>query len=86
MELPLRKLLAVVLCCIMQFSASEVIACSVCFGDPSSDMAKGVNAGIAVLLGLIVTVLISIVAVMSFWIHRARRFARLSPSVGIESK
>lgn len=86
MELSLRKLLAAVLYCMVHFSAAEVIACSVCFGDPNSDMAKGVTAGITVLLGVIVTVLLSIVAVMSFWIRRARRFARVSHPVRIQSK
>ena len=32
-------------------------ACSVCYGDPDSSMSKGLNWGIAVLLGVVVTVL-----------------------------
>ena len=32
-------------------------ACSVCYGDPESNMSKGLAWGIAVLLGVVVTVL-----------------------------
>ena len=32
-------------------------ACSVCYGDPDSNMSKGLGWGVAVLLGVVVTVL-----------------------------
>jgi hypothetical protein len=75
LELPVRKSLsAVFLTLAYLVGTTPVLACSVCFGDPNSDMAKGVTAGITVLLGVIVTVLLSIVGVMLFWMRRARRF------------
>ena len=54
-------------------SGSEaLLACAVCFGDPNSDMVKGANAGILILLGVVVTVLGAIVGVTLFWMRRAR--------------
>ena len=75
LELPVRKYLwAVFLTFVHLVGTTPVAACSVCFGDPNSDMAKGVTAGITVLLGVVVTVLLSIIGVMLFWIRRARRY------------
>ena len=53
-----------------------LLACAVCFGDPNSDMVKGANAGILILLGIIVSVLGGIVSVMLFWMRRARLYNR----------
>lgn len=52
--------------------SESVMACAVCFGDPNSNMVKGASAGIFVLLGVIISVLMSIVAVTLFWARRAR--------------
>ena len=51
----------------------EGMACAVCFGDPNSAMVKGAEAGIVVLLGVIGTLLLSIVGVIVFWAHRAKQ-------------
>ena len=57
--------------------ASESLpACTVCFGDPASDMVKGANAGILVLLGIVVAVLGAIGSVSLFWMRRARLYDR----------
>ena len=53
-----------------------VLACAVCFGDPNSDMVKGANAGILILLGIIITVLGAIGSVALFWMRRARLYHR----------
>ena len=51
-------------------------ACSVCFGDPDSDLTKGLNAGVFALLLVVVTVLSGFAA---FFVFIARR-ASLAPS------
>jgi hypothetical protein len=50
-------------------------ACSVCYGDPSSQMVQGAKAGVLLLLGVIGSVLLGIIAVMVTWIRRARALA-----------
>ena len=60
---------------------SDAVGCAVCFGDPNSAMAKGAEAGILVLLGVIGTMLLSIVGVIVFWARRAKRFAETGNAV-----
>ena len=57
--------------------ADSVWACSVCFGDPESPMAKGVVAGVLVLVGVIGMVLLGVVGTGLFWVSRSRALARL---------
>ena len=45
-------------------------ACSVCFGDPDSDMTKGLNAGVLALLAVVAIVLSGFAA---FFVFVARR-------------
>ncbi len=52
-------------------------ACAVCYGDPESDMAKGAAAGVLVLMGIVVSVLVGIVGVTIFWVRRARRYGNV---------
>lgn len=52
---------------------STVKACSVCFGDPESSMAKGAVAGVATLFGVVAFMLCSIAGVALFWVQRGRR-------------
>lgn len=54
----------------------EALACSVCFGDPDSDMAKGAVSGVLFMIGVISCVLVGIASVAGVWIVRARRLAR----------
>ena len=51
---------------------NALLACSVCFGDPNSDMSQGAKAGVLVLLGVITAVLGAIVFLLCFWAKRAR--------------
>lgn len=53
----------------------QALACSVCFGDPNSAMAKGATAGVLVMVGFIGAVLLGITGLGLTWIHRSRRLA-----------
>jgi Na+/proline symporter len=64
------RLSFVVLCLV--FIANAAYACPVCFGDPSAPSAKGMNAAIWFLLGMVGFVQIGFVALfITFW-RRAR--------------
>ena len=58
---------------------SAAWACSVCFGDPESSMAKGAVAGVATLFGVVAFMLCSIAGVALFWVQRGRR---MNPPMG----
>lgn len=49
------------------------LACSVCFGDPNSYLAKGALAGVFLLLGVVVFVLAGIAVTALTWARRAKR-------------
>ncbi len=51
-------------------------ACSVCLGDPDSQMAVGVNNGILVLLGCVALVQVGFFALFWSFRNRARRLER----------
>ena len=70
-RIPALVLLAVLLCPL----AAQ--ACSVCFGDPDSDLSKGLNAGVLALLIVVSMVLSGFAA---FFVFVARR-ASLAPGV-----
>lgn len=53
--------------------ADRALACAVCFGDPESDMARGVVMGVLVLVGVVGTVLAGFVGTGLFWMQRSRR-------------
>ena len=48
-------------------------ACSVCFGDPESAMAKGAAAGVLVMCGFIGSILLAVAGTGLLWVHRSRR-------------
>lgn len=54
---------------------SSAQACAVCFGDPDSPMAKGVIAGVFVLLGAVAVVLVGVAGTSLFWVRRGRRLS-----------
>ena len=65
-------LVSALLICLAAISiAQPVIACSVCYGDPSSPMTKGVQAGVLVLLGVVGGVLMLVASLLLFWVRRA---------------
>ncbi len=54
-------------------AAVRAPACAVCFGDADSDLVRGTNAGILVLLFVIYGVLGGMIGVAGFWMLKARR-------------
>lgn len=58
------------------FSARIALACPACFGAPESPMGAGLDAGVSVLIGVIAFVLVGVVGVGVFFMHRSRRFPR----------
>lgn len=54
------------------------IACSVCFGDPSSLQAQGTKMGVLFLLAVVVVVLGGIGWTAASWARRARELDRSS--------
>lgn len=54
-------------------SAQAALACSVCYGDPNSAMHQGAQAGVLVLLGVVVVVLTGLASLLLFWVRRAAR-------------
>ena len=63
--------LAIPTCLATLLSAQPALACSVCFGDPNSSMAQGVQAGVLVLLGVVGVVLTGLASLLLFWMRRA---------------
>lgn len=59
------------------FLISDVsLACAVCYGDSESPMAKGVVAGVAVLVGFISFVLVGVLGFGLFFRHRSKHIAQ----------
>ncbi|MBI2095075.1 MAG: hypothetical protein HYT89_02785 [Candidatus Omnitrophica bacterium] len=56
----------------MKFAALSPWACSVCFGDPSSPLRKGLFAGVLFLLLVVLTVLAAIAWTGFSWQRRAK--------------
>jgi len=50
-----------------------MLACSICFGNPASALAKGASAGALFLLGVVGFVLGGIATVIVVWSRRARK-------------
>ena len=74
---PRRRLVfGAVLVSALWSAVQPAVACSVCFGDPDSPMAKGAVMGVLVLGGFIGFVLLGIAGTGLFWIHRSRKLAR----------
>ena len=58
-------------------NAGSVLACSVCFGDPTTPQSQAMRIGIFVLLGFIGTVLAGLGSLFLYWMSRSRRLALL---------
>ncbi len=50
-------------------------ACAVCFGDPDSDMVKGAKAGVWVMVGVVYSLLLTMVGIAVAWGLKARQRA-----------
>ena len=64
-------------CLVLLLSAQPALACSVCYGDPNSEMTKGAQAGVLVLLGVVGVVLTGLASLLIFWMRRAANLERL---------
>ena len=53
----------------------ELLACSVCFGDPNSKTTHGIFAAVYLLLGLVILVLGGIAGTAVTWARRAKNVA-----------
>jgi hypothetical protein len=71
------KFLFASLLCAFALQPASVWACAICYGDPESDMARGLNWGIFVLLSVVMLVLGGIAA---FFIYLAKRSATVAAS------
>ncbi len=63
-------------CAGVLLAADRASACAVCFGDPETPMAKGVVAGVVVLIAVVGVVLAGIVGTGLCWMQRSRRLNR----------
>lgn len=54
------------------------LACAVCYGNPDHAMSKGLNAGVLVLLGFIIFLLIGFGAFIFFVRHRIKKLSKES--------
>ncbi len=68
--------LALLILAITGAMAPTASACSTCFGDPDSAMAKGVVMGVFVMVGVVGFVLAGIAGTGLYWIQRSRRLSR----------
>ena len=71
----LLPLLILILC----FMPDSTSACSVCFGAPDSQVAKGASWSVVALLGIVMCVLTGIAAFFVFLAKRAREAGPLPP-------
>ncbi len=62
--------------------AQPALACAVCYGEPGSPMVAGAQAGVLVLLGVVVAVLTGFASLLVFWMRRASRLSETQRLVG----
>jgi hypothetical protein len=60
---------------LLGFSRVDLLACTACFGQSDSAMARGMNMGIATLLLVITCVLVSIAGFFVYLIRRSSQLA-----------
>ena len=69
---------------ILALAADSAWACSICYGDPDSDMGRGVVWGVAFLGAVVAVVLLGVATTTACWIVKARRLGRLTdPTKGV---
>ncbi len=66
-------------------SAAPAGACAVCGGDPDSDMVKGAESGVLLMIIVTYGVLLGFAGLAATWFVRSRRLARLPDAAGAES-
>lgn len=71
-----RRLAAGLLCAgLWLTNAAPMWACAVCGGDPESNMVKGAEAGVLLMLIATYGLLLGMAAVAAVWFARSRRLA-----------
>ncbi len=68
----MKKILSLLLPWLV-LNSPAAFACSVCFGDPNSNMSKGVTAAVILLLAVIGGVLAALGIIIVRWSRRARK-------------
>ncbi|MCH7812904.1 MAG: hypothetical protein IID40_02670 [Planctomycetes bacterium] len=63
---------------ILAMVADSAWACSICYGDPDSDMGRGAVWGVAFLATVVAVVLLGMATTAACWIVKARRLGRLT--------
>jgi len=58
------------------WGAHDLLACSVCQGDPSSEMVQGAQAGVIMMVVITYGLVLSVGGLVVSWIVRARRLGR----------
>ncbi len=58
---------------ILALAADAARACSICYGDPDSDMGRGAVWGVAFLGAVVAVVLLGMATTAACWIVKARR-------------
>jgi hypothetical protein len=53
------------------------MACSVCGGNPESELARGATFGVLVMAGIAYALLAGVAVVLGTWMVRARRLSQL---------
>lgn len=76
----LRRLLPLISAWVFLRSAQVALACSACYGQSDSSLAKGMNMGIFTLLGVIGLMLVGIAGFFVFIIRRAATMQAASPA------
>ncbi len=80
---PVIKMASTFLICVaVILSAQPAMACSVCYGDPNSQLTHGAQAGMLVLLGVIAVVLTGLASLLLFWMRRAANLEEAGRDVG----
>lgn len=59
------------------FLASDVWACSVCQGNPDSELTKGAEAGVLLMVAVTYAVLLGFAGTAVFWFVRSRRMGQV---------
>lgn len=80
----LRWALAMLAMIATALHAAPAWACSACFGDPQSNMARGAVWGVVVLGGVTYVLLMFVAGTGVFWYRRSRRLAQSQPIPGEE--
>ncbi|MCG8405801.1 MAG: hypothetical protein MI923_11445 [Phycisphaerales bacterium] len=71
------RVILVVLIFAFLFAASDVWACSVCQGDPDSELTKGAEAGVLLMVIVTYTVVLGFAGTAVFWFVRSRKMGRI---------